>query len=159
MAPVYSSFFYGPKRQLLIGLLFLIIAGCDSGKKIYMSECDADQTFKHVTYAHLLDSLAWYDKKYIEITGTYEEGKGKSALYNDSTLINTDNTKAFWVNFIQDCPLFLKGTHTGLFDYNNGSFTQINNRKVRIRGKLDVHNHGHLKQYKGCIDRVSLIEL
>ncbi len=158
MASVYSFSFYVPDRQIIIGLVFLLITGCDSGKKVYVSECDLDQTFKRVTYAHLLDSLVWYDQKYIEITGTYQEGKGKSALYNDSTLAKTDN-KAFWVNFIQDCPLFLKGTHTGLFDYNNGSFTQINNRRIRIRGKVDIHNRGHLKQYKGCIDSVSLIEL
>jgi hypothetical protein len=145
--------------MVIIALLFLILTSCNEGKKIYLSDCDGDKTFKRVTFSHLLDSLNYYDQKYVEITGTYEEGKGKSAIYNDSTLVKTDNHKAFWVNFSQDCELYLKGTNNGLFEYNDGRFTQINNKRVRIRGKLDAHNQGYLKQYKGCIDHISLIEL
>ncbi|MDB5010859.1 MAG: hypothetical protein JWQ06_1648 [Mucilaginibacter sp.] len=124
-----------------------------------MSDCDVEQKFKRVSYTNLVDSLAYYDQQYVEITGRYLEDKWKSALYNDGTYINSDNKKALWVNFSQDCPLYLTGTHTGFFEYNNGRFIQINNKRVRIRGKVDIHNQGHLKQYKGCIDRVSLIEL
>jgi hypothetical protein len=114
--------------------------------------------FKHVAYAHLIDSLAYYDKKYVEVSGRYEEGKQESALFNDSLFMSKPNT-ALWVNFSQDCPLYLAGTHIGFFEYNNGAFTQINKKKVVIRGKLDVHNKGNLKQYKACIDHVSFIEL
>lgn len=160
MASIHIFGFYGPNRRMVvIALLFLVLTSCNAGKKIYLSDCDGDKTFKRVTFNHLLDSLNYYDQKYVEITGTYEEGKGKSAIYNDSTLVKTDNHKAFWVNFSQDCELYLKGTNTGLFDYNDGRFTQINNKRMRIRGKLDAHNLGYLKQYKGCIDHISLIEL
>ncbi|MDB5031674.1 hypothetical protein [Mucilaginibacter sp.] len=123
-----------------------------------MSDCDNDIAFKHVTYTHLIDSLKFYDQKYIEITGKYQEGKEQSALFNDSLYLPKPNT-GLWVNFSQDCPLYLSGTRIGFFEYNNGGFTRINNKVVKIRGKLDIHNKGHLKQYKGCIDRVSFIEL
>ncbi|MDB4924615.1 hypothetical protein [Mucilaginibacter sp.] len=123
-----------------------------------MSDCDNDIAFKHVTYAHLIDSLKFYDQKYIEITGKYQEGKEQSALFNDSLYLPKPNT-GLWVNFSQDCPLYLSGTRIGFFEYNNGGFTRINNKVVKIRGKLDIHNKGRLKQYKGCIDRVSFIEL
>jgi len=158
MASVYTQLFYRPRRLLMFILFLLIIAACTSGKKVYLSGCDAGQTFKRISYTHLVDSIAYYDQQYVEITGRYQEGKEMSAIYNDSTFVNQDN-KALWVNFSQDCPLYLSGTQKGLFEDSNGAFTQINNKKVRIRGKVDVHNQGHLKRYKGCIDRVSLIEL
>lgn len=139
-------------------LLFMMLQACTGSKKIYTSDCDNDIRFKHVEYRHLIDSLPYYDKKYIEVSGRYEEGKEQSALFNDSLYINQPK-KALWVNFSQDCPLYLAGTHVGFFEYSNGGFTRINNKKIRIRGRLDLHNRGYLKQYKACIDHVSFIEL
>jgi hypothetical protein len=146
------------KLILLLLLLPTIWQSCTSRKNIYMSDCDSGIAFKQVTYTHLIDSLKFYDQKYIEISGKYQEGKDQSALFNDSLYLPKPNT-GLWVNFSQDCPLYLSGTRIGFFEYNNGGFTRINNKVVKIRGKLDIHNKGHLKQYKGCIDRVSFIEL
>ncbi|HTH83149.1 MAG TPA: hypothetical protein VL490_09450 [Mucilaginibacter sp.] len=139
-------------------LLSIALSSCSGNKKIYTSTCDNNITFKHIAFTHLIDSLDYYDKKYIEVSGRYEEGKEESALFNDSLFSSKPNA-ALWVNFSPDCPLYLAGTHTGFFEYNNGAFTQINKKKVIIRGKLDVHNKGNLKQYKACIDHVSFIEL
>jgi hypothetical protein len=144
------------------GFLILLVAGlltsCANGKKVYISNCDANMVFKQVTYAHLIDSLAFYDNKYVEIVGKYQEGKEESALFNDSLYMAKPNT-ALWVNFSQDCPLYLSGTHTGFFEYDDGGYAHINNKRVRLRGKLDLRNRGYQKQYKGCIDHVSFIEL
>ncbi|HWZ35728.1 MAG TPA: hypothetical protein VNW51_06180 [Mucilaginibacter sp.] len=123
-----------------------------------MSDCDASVTFKKVSYKHLLDSLNFYDKKYIEVEGKYEEGKEESALFNDSLYVHKPNG-ALWINFSQDCPLYLAGTHTGFFEVDGGGYTNISNKKIRIRGKLDLNNRGAHKLYKGCIDHVSFIEL
>jgi hypothetical protein len=141
-------------------LLFLLtLTTCNPGKKTYTSDCDEGQTFKRISYTHLIDSLAYYDQQYVEIIGRYQEGKAMSALFGDSTFTSLNKAKALWVNFSQDCPLYLKGTQKGFFEYYEGGFAKINNKKMRLRGKVDARNHGHLKQYKGCIDRVSLIEL
>lgn len=139
-------------------LLTVILVACTTHKKIYLSDCDVTITFKHISYTHLIDSLAYYDQKYIEVSGRYQDGKHQSALFNDSSYIARPN-KALWVNFSTDCPLYLSGTRVGFFEYNNGGFTRINNKAVKLRGKLDLHNKGYLKQYQGCIDRVSFIEL
>ena len=136
----------------------LMVMGCTSGKQVYESNCNEEQAFKKISYSHLIDSLSQYDQQYIEIVGRYVEGKQLSVLYNDSTLLNNNNT-ALWINFSQDCPLYLSGTQKGFFDYTNGEFSQFKNKKVRIRGKVDTHNHGPLKHYRACIDRVSLIEM
>jgi len=55
--------------------------------------------------------------------------------------------------------LYLTGTRIGLFEYNNGTFTQINKRYITIKGQVNMHNTGYLKKYKGAIDRVSFIKL
>ncbi len=151
MAPVY-------KIYVLLLLLLPVMLACHSHKKTYASDCDNNIIFKKVGYAHLLDSLTYYDQKYIEVTGRYTTGKERSALFSDSLYIIRPNL-ALWVNFSTDCPLYLSGTRVGFFDYDNGGFTQINNHTIRIRGKIDLRNRGYQKQYKGCIDHVSFIEL
>lgn len=141
----------------LIG--FFIFQSCKSEKKTYKSDCNDNITFKRVKFSLLIDNIKKYDQQYIEVSGTYEEGRDESALINDSLFVNHSNDHALWVNFSQDCPLYLTGTHVGLFEYNDGKFTQLNNKKITIRGKIDVRHKGHLGSYKGSIDRVSFVKL
>jgi hypothetical protein len=153
MASVYT------KYCLFMCILILVSQqSCTNHKETYASDCDHDIAFKRVNYTNLMDSLKFYDKKYIEISGRYATGKEQSALFSDS-LFMIQPAKAFWINFSTDCPLYLSGTHIGFFDYDKGGFAGINNKKIRVRGKLDLHNHGYQKQYRGCIDHVSFIEL
>jgi hypothetical protein len=137
----------------------LILQSCTNDKKIYKSNCDADITFKHIGFSQLIDSIKDYDQQYVEVAGTYKEAKEQSALFNDSLFVDHSNKRALWVNFSQDCPLYLKGTRIGLFEASDGQFTPINNKKIIIHGKINLSNTGHLGQYKGCIERVSFVEL
>jgi hypothetical protein len=154
-APVFCKtvFFF------LFLIVIFIFQSCKSEKKTYKSGCNDNITFKRVKFSHLIDSIKNYDQQYIEVSGTYKEGRDESALINDSLFVNHSNDHALWVNFSQDCPLYLTGTHTGLFEYNDGQFTQLNNKKITIRGKVDVRHKGHLGSYKGTIDRVSFVKL
>lgn len=149
---------YTRSSFLVLLLPLVLLNACTGNKKVYTSNCDHDIVFKHVDYAHLMDSLKYYDQKYVEVSGRYTSGKEQSALFSDSLYI-IQPAKAFWVNFSTDCPLYQSGTHIGFFDLDEGGFTKINYKKIKIRGKIDLHNHGYQKQYKGCIDHVSFIEL
>ena len=140
-------------------VLFMILQSCTSDKKIYTSNCNDNIPFKHISFTLLIDSIKNYDQQYVEVTGTYRESKEQSALYNDSLLVDHSNSHALWVNFSQDCPLYLSGTRTGLFEYADGGFTQIKNKQITIRGKIDVLHKGHLGSYRGSIDRVSFVKL
>ena len=142
------------------GCLFLaFLFSCKNEQKIYQSECDTALTFKRIGFTQLIDSIQKYDQHYIEVDGKYEEGKEQSALVNDSLFVDHSNRRSLWVNFSQDCPLYLLGTHKGLFEYNDGRFTQISNRKITIRGKVDLKHKGHLGSYRATIDRVSFVKL
>ena len=143
--------------QLLISAI--VLQSCKGDKKIYKSNCNDDLNFKHIGFTQLIDSIKNYDQQYIEVDGTYKEGSDLSALFNDSLFVDHSNDHALWINFSQDCPLYLVGTRIGLFEYNDGKFTQINNKKITIRGKIDVRHKGHLGSYKGSIDRVSYVKL
>jgi len=146
-------------KLLPVLMLCAIVAlqSCKHNKKVYKSECDDGISFKQVTFAQLMDSLANYDQQYVEITGKYVEDKELSALFCDSLFVGHKN--GLWVNFSQDCPLYLSGTHQGLFEYNDGQFTQINNKSITIHGKIDLNNKGSHNRYKATIDRVSLVKL
>lgn len=132
---------------------------CSKQKQTFESACNTGVVFNKVPFTELVNHLEKYDKQYVEVTGKYVEGFEQSALFNDSLFTSHARKKALWVDFSQACPLYLKGTRVGLFEYNNGTFTQINKRYITIKGKIDIHNTGHLKQYRGAIGRVSFIEL
>jgi hypothetical protein len=151
--------YFNPLPALLVLMAVIALQSCRHQKKVFASKCDIDKTFKQIGFKQLIDSLADYDQQYVEVSGKYEEGKEQSALIGDSLLMDHSNKNALWVDFSQDCPLYLSGTHIGLFEYNDGKFTQLTNRSVTIRGMIVLHNKGHLKQYKGAIERVSLIKL
>jgi hypothetical protein len=146
-----------------VTLLFFTIAflfqSCKHENKIYTSNCNNDLNYKHVSFTQLIDSIQNYDHQYIEVQGTYEEGKEESALVNDSTFVNHSSERALWVNFSQDCPLYLVGTRQGLFEDNDGQFSQISSKTMVIRGRIDVRHKGHLGSYRGEIDRISYIKM
>jgi hypothetical protein len=159
------TYLKGIAASFIKAVIFVFLVGsfvfqsCKSERKTYQSNCNDNITFKHVGFTQLVDSIKNYDQQYIEVDGTYKEGKDESALVNDSSFVDHSNEHSLWVNFSQDCPLYLAGTHTGLFEYNDGNFTQIRNKKITIRGKVDVRHKGHLGSYKGTIERVSFVKL
>ncbi len=144
---------------ILLLFSFITLQSCTSNKKIYQSDCDAGISFKHVSFTNLIDSLELYDNHYVEVYGTYREGNEESALFNDSLFVDHSSKRGLWINFSQDCPLYLSGTRTGLFEYADGKFTQINNKQITVRGKIDIKHKGHLNNYKGSIDRISFVKL
>jgi hypothetical protein len=148
---------YLSRLPVLITLLTAVIfQSCKHEKKVYKSECNDDKTFKQISFEHLIDSLDDYDQKYVEVSGKYKEDKELSALFNDSLFVDHSNKNAIWVDFSQECPLYLAGTHQGLFEYNDGQFTLINNKLVTIRGMVVLH---HKKKYKATLERISLVKL
>jgi hypothetical protein len=153
--------FRSMRARILLSIFVTVFAlqSCSHKRQVYKSECDDGVSFKKVSFSKLMDSIENYDQQYIEVSGKYEEGKELSALFNDQTLINTAADDALWVNFNPDCPLYLAGTHHGLFEYNDGQFTLLNNKSIVIRGRVDVRNKGSHKQCKAALDRVSLVSL
>lgn len=147
-------------RASIFILLTLALLACNTNKrKIYTSECSAEIKFKKVSYSHLIDSAKYYDKQYVEVSGKYLEGKNQSALVNDSTFTDHGNGRSLWVNFTQDCPLYLVGKHTGLFETEDGEYNKISNRHMTIRGRIEITKKGHKNAYRATLNEVSYLEL
>jgi hypothetical protein len=138
---------------------FLLCTGCTHKKKLYTSECGDAIHYKKVSFIHLIDSIKFYDKQFVEVSGTYHEGKHLSALVNDSLFTDHGDSHSLWVNFTQDCPLVMPGTGKGLFEPEDGSYLQMNNRIMTIRGRVDAKSKGHQKLYCATISDVSMVEL
>ncbi|MGY4537760.1 hypothetical protein ACVW0P_002179 [Mucilaginibacter sp. UYNi724] len=147
-------------RAYITFVITLALLACNTPKrKIYISECDLNVQFKKVSFAHLVDSVKYYDKQNVEVTGKYIEGKNVSALVNDSTFTDHGNSHSIWVNFTQDCPLYLVGKHIGLFETEDGEYNKLNNRKMTIRGRLEIAKKGHKNTYRATLNQVSYLEL
>ena len=147
-------------RILIFLAVTLLLQACSHHKKVYESGCDDDKTFKPVTFKNLVDSFAYYNNQYVEVKGKYEQDKDLAVLIDDS-LSNRGNKRVILVDFSQDCPLYLNGTRTGFFDYdnNNGQLTPVNNKSITIRGRINSNNQGKLKAYKGTIEHISYVSL
>src|SRR5579872_3962142 len=143
----------------LTACALIALQSCKHNKKVYKSDCDDGISFKKISFRQLMDSISRYDQRYVEVSGKYEEDKGLSALFTDTVISARSYKNALWVNFSQDCPLYLTGTRQGLFEYNDGQFTQLNDKLVTIRGKIDLRNKGSHNSYKATIDRISLVKL
>ncbi|MBS1528706.1 MAG: hypothetical protein JSU01_00240 [Bacteroidetes bacterium] len=138
-------------------ILCCALPACKHSQRVFKSDCDLDVNFKQVSFHQLMDSITDFDRQYVEVSGKYREDKDLSALFSDAD--HVADSDGLWVNFSQDCPLYLAGTHQGLFEYNDGQFTQLNNRYITIRGRIDLHNKGSHNKYTATIDRVSLVKL
>lgn len=146
-------------KVLFVIMLQALLFACGKQHQVFESNCNDGISFKKIGFTELTNHLEKYDKQYVEVTGKYVEGFEQSALFNDSLFADHSLKKALWVNFSQECPLYLTGTRIGLFEYHNGAFTQINKRYITIKGKVNVHNTGYLNKYRGALDKVSFIKL
>jgi hypothetical protein len=149
----------GKINKVFFVVLQVLLLACGKPHQVFESNCNEGINFKKIEFTELTDHLEKYDKQYVEVTGKYIEGFEQSALFNDSLFADHSLKKALWVNFSQECPLYLTGTRIGLFEYNNGTFTQINKRYITIKGKVNVRNTGYLNKYRGALDKVSFIKL
>ena len=150
---------YSRLAVVLIIVAFTLPACKSRRPKTYTSACAAGIIYRPVSFSHLIDSAKFYDKQYVEVSGTYLEGKHISALVNDSTFTDHGNSHALWINFTQDCPLYLEGKNTGLFEAEDGEYNQINNKLVTIRGRVEIEKKGHLNAYRATINQVSYLRL
>lgn len=146
-------------KVFFVNALLASLLSCGKQHQIFESNCNEGMSFKKVEFTELTNHLEKYDKQYVEVTGKYIEGFEQSALFNDSLFADHSLKKALWINFSQECPLYLTGTRIGLFEYNNGTFTQINKRYITIKGKVNVRNTGYSHKYRGALDKVSFIKL
>ena len=147
-------------RVYIILLLAVALQACTTNKqKVYTSDCAPDITFKRVKFVNLIDSIEYYDKQFVEVSGKYMEERNVSALVNDSTFTNHTNSRSLWVNFTQDCPLYLTGKHTGLFETEDGEYNKLNKRLVTIHGRIEVQKKGHKNAYRATINEISYLLL
>ncbi len=142
-------------RIILVLLMILSLTACDQEKKVYLSDCNDGREFKKVTLAHLADSLFFYNNKFVEVTGEFRQDKAASLL------IGSKNRNAIVIEFSNECPLFLRGTRIGFFDYdnNNGQLTPANNKTVILRGEIIYHAKQKINVPKASIMHISYVQL
>lgn len=143
-------------------ILMAVMQSCTHDKKLYKSNCDINKKFKRITFANLMDSLEYYDNQCVEVRGKYIQDKELSALFNENVFRpRIKKSKALWIEFTPDCPLYLEGTRIGFFDYdyNGGKLTPANNQTIVLHGVVNAHYKGNSGAFKGAIGHISYIQL
>jgi hypothetical protein len=118
---------------------------------------NSTDTFDYISFKTLKNNYSKYQGKNIELIGIYKFSFEKSALYPVSVL-GDDSKHAIWINFHKDVPLINNQTGVNLLD-SYKEFDKITNRRIRIRGKLNMNSKGHLGSYFGELNNVVSIEV
>jgi len=136
-------------------IMLLALAACKHGDKIYSSDCNDGHDFKRVSLAGLMDSIDFYNNKYVEISGKFYQDKTITILTGDK------KGKEILVEFSNGCPLFLSGSRVGFFDYdnNNGQLTPANNKLVVLKGEIICHTKADVNGRKISISHISYVQL
>ena len=80
-------------------------------------------------------------------------------MYPDKiTIFGDDSKSAVWINFHKELPLINDQTGVNLLD-SYKEFEKIANRRIRIRGKLDMNSKGHENGYFGELNNVISVEV
>ena len=141
--------------RLLVSILFtLLFIACSTGKNnslIYSSDyCNAD--FKKVSFTSLFDSLSFYDRKPVEITGFYHSAFEVSVISTQQNF-STDE-RIVWVDFGNE----LSDSLTNSKPPNENIFDKIDGKKVKMRGYFSAGRTGHLSGYP-CGIRICYLEI
>lgn len=145
---------------IITAVFTFIVAGCTKQKpQVYTSDCITDVRISKPTYRHLMDSLKYYKDKFVEVEGTYQQGKNLSAIANDSTFSDKAAKHAFWINFSPDCPLYDRETHKGFFEASDGQFLSLNGNRMVVRGRLQVRKAAGANPYVAILNDIIYVEL
>jgi hypothetical protein len=107
-------------------------------------------SFIKISLERILEDIDKYDHSWVEIEGTYKYGYEFSLI---SPSVNPGKPRAsfygLWVAF----------NMTVFKPLNPGDcLSKLTDKKVRIRGKVDKQNNGHLNKFLGSISNVYYIE-
>jgi hypothetical protein len=140
-----------PYSKLLLITLLLLHTSCISttGKSVYESTCSSNLTFKKVKLRDLIDSVNYYNGKYVEVSGIFRSDLEESALYDDAWLIKKEPEKAVWIQFASECPLRLTNSEAGCVFVPKF----IADKPIIVKGKLDT-SKGHLGQYACTVTEI-----
>jgi hypothetical protein len=135
-------------------MLVLVLNACKQKEKIYSSDCNYGHSFTTVSLKTLADNGDFYDHKIVEVSGKFVQEKTMTVLTGDK------RGAIIMVEFSNSCPLFLTGTRIGFFDYdnNNGQLTPTNNKLVKVRGEVVLHNKPNLNQLRVALAHVSYVQ-
>ena len=141
-------------RLLFLFLILPVLTACQHQNKIYTSDCNEGHPFMPLTLTRLADSAAFYNNKFVELSGKFRQEKTLTVLTGDK------KGETIMVEFSNECPLFLAGTRIGFFDYdnNNGQLTPANNKIVKLRGEVVLHVKKSPNQLKVSVAHISYVQ-
>jgi len=87
-------------------------------------------------FVQIINSPEKFDEKEIEISGVYHARFEDVAIYLNS---DSDTEKAMWVEL-------------------DGSNEELDGKRIKLKGKFDINDKGHLGQYMGTIRAAKIIE-
>ena len=143
------------KLYLFIVTLSVILISCNTTENtasVYNTDdCNADS--ERISMKSLSDSVNFYDKKRVEISGYFSYGIEESALFARKT--HGSNEFSLWVEF-----------KAGLVDSlvkrelpGENIFSKISGKRIKIRGILYSNSHGHLGQDSASVKDVCYLEI
>jgi len=125
-------------------ILSLLMVGCSNREKKVTVEQNIPVEVEDKQFKAILQNPDKFDSLEVEVIGTFTYEFENVAIY--LTLKDSENwlsNRAFWVNEDDDSDsLLIK------------KFELFNHKKVRLKGRFDSNDKGHLSSYSGTINEV-----
>jgi hypothetical protein len=129
-----------------LGTLILVANSCKrSTKQIFIAHSkDTIKVFK-LPIGILKREFKNYHGKFIETNGIFHSGFEDCSL-SSSNDFNSNYRQMFWLNISEELNIDLP------------SYSKLNGKNIKIRGKIDTASRGHLSQYLATIRQIYCIE-
>jgi len=136
-------------------LLFItyIFSGCDPGRTTIYSTQNCIENYQPTNLSSITSSAQKFDSSYVEVTGFYYSGFEISSLSNSKN--SHYESSMLWVDF--NFPLVDSLEKSKI--NNESFFEKLSGKKIKIRGKIDFKDQGHLSQYAASIKNVCYLEI
>ena len=132
------------KFVFFIVISFALISCKSSVSKERISVCSTDNMLKGVkaSFKEVTDGKV-NREQVVELTGVFQYNFEDVAIYSDKG----NKAAALWVNFNED-----------IDNKSDSLLHRLSGRKVRIIGKINLLDKGHLSAYAGSMDSVFCIK-
>ena len=134
-------------------LIIYLLSGCDPERSTIYSTKDCLEKYQPGNIAAIVSSPEKYDHSYVEITGFYYWGVEQTSLSN--ARVSKYKSSLLWVDFNSSLIDSLENNNI----HNENIFKNLTGRRIKIRGRIDSKDRGHLDQYGATIKNVCYLEV
>lgn len=146
------------KNKFFFTASLILVMSCSTKiqeSKIFITECQSKEV-QALSFSRVIESPAYFDSKYVEVSGFYESGFEKSQLYDSKK--HSKQSKSLLIILPEPNALFLKMDNQ--IRWNQNEADSMNRKKVKLIGRFTYyHNDEIMGNEIGSLSDICYIQI